>query len=271
MSLRRTIGRLVTPPLIAGILALHVDGCATGGSRAVGLTDLRTTRENRVYRVPAGSDLEITRRDGTILRGHFRGTARMSDEEYAHHRSAYVLPPGADSIALLPRGAPIEIQPRRGRPYSARFAAFALGGIELERDSTSIATVAYTALDEIRGGSRSRTGTELASDVIHGGLPLSTVVRLGVANGEVTVPADQIAEATVRDDHGNEVAVGIVVGVLVAIVAGAFLALYIIGHSIDEGCASFPTGNGAPSLGLASVPAGPVIMERRAPSRGSRP
>jgi len=266
VSLRRSVARCIVPPLIAGTLALQVDGCAGTYRDSSSIGDPRGASGGPLMHVGPGSDLEITRRDGTLLHGRFRGTFRMSSEEYARHWSAFAFPDPADSIALPTPGARIEIRPREGRPFSARLVGFALGGIEFERDSAATETLAFVALNEVRTEHWSRTGTRLTWDSVRGALPLSTVLRLGVTNGEITLPADQVAEAKVRDSAGNYVAAGVLIAV-VAAVAGCFLALYVIGHSLDSACAGVQ--NIAPASLDAALHADPAGSEPA--TSGGRP
>lgn len=256
MSLRRPFERFIAPLLIAGILTVHFDGCAATSSQ-YGIADPRGVDETRIYRISTGTEIELTRRDGVVVRGRFRGTARMASGEYARHWSAFPFAAPDDSSALPPPGTPVEIRPRRGGPYTARLAGFALNGVEIERDSASLVLVAFSEINEIRGERWTRTGAEIQRDAILGRVPLSTVVRLGVANGEVEVPADRVAQATLRDSAGSTIAVGIIVGVLAA-VAGAFLAVYLITSSIEGSCGSIASAI-PPPMGDGSDLRGPGI------------
>lgn len=269
MNLRRLVGRVVAPPLIAGILALHLDGCAETVPPGPRTVDLRADAEGRFYFIAPGSEIEITRRDGVLLRGRLLGTQRMSDEEYAAHRSARASALRGDSLPAA--GDSIEILPRRGTPWSAQLAGFSLGGVEVRRD-TSVQVLAFFDLDEVRAGGWTRKGPQLAWEAIAGRLPLTTLIRVGVAAGEVSVPADEVGEvrapAAPVSGAGSHVGTGvaIVAGVLVAAVLGAMLAIYIIVHSMDQSCGSMQSIGWSPLLDPADLPrelAGPAPMPDR--------
>lgn len=213
MSLRRTIGRVVAPPLIAGILAIHIDGCAGSVPEPRGIADPRGGEGVIIHPIGLGATIEITRRDGVVVRGRFRGTIGMSPAEYASHREETLRLLDADARGIPAPGDSIEIRPLQGASYTATFASFELGGVEVRRDSVWT-TAPFGRIREVRAGRWSRNRSGLIEDAIAGRLPMSTFIRLGVGDREVRVPVDQVAQvAQLGAGHnGGHAAIGFLVG-----------------------------------------------------------
>ncbi len=239
MSLRRTIGRIVTPPLIAGILAIHVDGCAGIVPEPQGIGNPRDDDGPNLLRIGIGATIEITRRDGVVMRGRFRGTLGMSAADYATHREDVLRSLDADTRGTPAPGDSIEIHPLNGAPYAATFASFELAGVEVRKDSVWT-TIPFGRIREVKSGAWSRDRGELIQDVIAGHLPMSTFIRLGIGDQEVRVPVDQVAQVGQvgtggkAGDSGDAAALGFLVGVG-AVVLLIVLAAHDAGHQSCSG------------------------------------
>jgi len=235
----RGVARLLGPTLIASILAVHVEGCASMQAQPRIISESYDAGRTRgLVRVAPGSEIEFTRRDGTVLRGIFRGSDRMSDEEYARHWAEVVAKRG-DADSLPRRGTLLEIRPHRGPLRTVRFEGFDYRGIEV-RDSTGAAeTVPFARLAEVREtGGRAWDVFALDGDAVSGRLPSFAVILLEVGSGVVRIPADHVAQVSHRDPSGNWVAGAVIGGVI-----GAVLVVWLVGSAIDQSfdqCGSSP-------------------------------
>ena len=236
MSLRRTIGRVVTPPLLAGILAIHVDGCAGSMPGGPGIGNPRGDDGLILQRIGIGATIEITRRDGVVMRGRFRGTLGMSPADYATHREDVLRSLGDDAREIPAPGDSIEIHPLHGPSYTATFASFELAGVEVRKDSVWT-TVPYGRVRDVRSGPWSRDRSELIQDALAGHLPMSTFIRLGVGEQEVRVPVDgvaQLGKVGQGGDSGDAAALGFLIGAG-AVVLLIVLAVHDAGHPSCSG------------------------------------
>jgi hypothetical protein len=230
VHLRRSVAQLVVPPLIAGVLALQLGGCAANEARPYSISEPNRLGDDRypVIRATTGSTVEITRQDGTVLRGRYLGVERMSADEYAQHW-AELLGRAPDATGDLPvPGESVTVRARGGRMREARFDGFGYRSIELSDSTGPLEAIAWNELSELRGGGgRSWTGEVLSDSVAGGRLPMILRVRLAVGGGEILVPADQIADSNDRSSSG--LATGVFIGFV--IVAAAGIAALSYGHS----------------------------------------
>ncbi len=248
MNLRRSVARFLVPPLIAGVLTVHVEGCAGLAPEPPGIGNPRGDDGPIVQRIGVGAEIEITRRDGVLLRGTFHGTIGMSAEEYAQHREIVLQSLGAGDARAQPApGDSIEIRPLGGPAYLATFASFEAQGLETRRDGLWT-TIPFGRIREVRTGRWTRDRSQLLDDAIAGRLPMSTSILLGVADGDVRVPVDQVArvgQSSRGGNGGSEVALGILIGataVVLLVVAAAHSAEHSSCGSIDLPPGTFTGG-----------------------------
>ncbi len=238
MPTGRAAARLLAPPLIAAILAVNVDGCASGARGAHGIgTPLDPVAAHSAWlvRVPPGTVIELTRRDGTVVRGRFRGIVPMGDEAYARHWEEFARARG-DSLALPRPGAWLELRPRRGAVRGVRFDGFELGAVEVSDSAGVTESVPFARLAELREpGGRSWSREQLIGELLAGRLPASSLIRLEVGSGEITLPADDVAEVERRSSGVDELTgvIAVVGGVLIIVTVVAWATAKPKGPSCD--------------------------------------
>ena len=238
MRLRRSCFRVVTPPLIASLLAVHLDGCAGTGVNTRSISEPYRTDAvslSSARQVPPGTTVELTRRDGTVLRGRYLGVDRMTEDEYARSWSAVTV--GA-KVSLPAPGTRVTLRTYGGPSRTGIFEGFGIYTFSLRDSSGASETIPFLDVREVDDGERTWATRDLAREGLSGHLPAYTLVRLGVSAGEVRIPADQIAEARVEDAAGKVVETGVliaVVAVAAGIVGGALVVGSIFG-SIDHAC-----------------------------------
>lgn len=247
MSFRRTAARLLAPPLIAAVLAVHVEGCAGTGAGPRSISEPYgggAARHRQMLRVAKNSEIELTRRDGVVQRGRFRGIARMSDAEYARHW-AEVAAESANADSILAPGSWITIQSRRGEGRHVRFRGYGFHVLEVQNGIDAPEQVRFDRLAAVSADNGSAwTGKELSAAAVSGRLPMFSVIRLGVGSGEVAVPVDQVAQISTRTTAGD-----VLTGTLVILGVTAVL-LVVIAATYDpySGCEdiNLPSGWGSP-------------------------
>jgi hypothetical protein len=239
MSLRRSTARLLGPPLIAAILAVHVDGHAGTSTNS---RDIRTPRRidsgqlPRIVQVAPGTEIEITRRDGVVLRGRYRGIARMTDEEYARH-FAELSAGWCDRDSIPGPGSQVEIQPRRGEIRRVTLEGYGPRTIEVTGTPGAPEVIPFDRLITVRVDSgRSWTVKALDLAALQGRVPMSSLLRLRVGTGEIQVPVDEVAQ--IRDpasNAGDAAAIGVLAGL-----AGAILVVVLLAHEVSHAECSGP-------------------------------
>jgi len=228
----RALSRLLAPPLVAAMFAVHVEGCASMQAQPRNISEPYEVSGTRgLIRVGPGSEIEFTRRDGTVLRGIFRGSDRMSEDEYARHWADVVAKRGA-APPLPERGSQLEIRPHRGPLRAGRFAGFDYRGIEV-RDSAEVAEIVpFPRIAEIREpGGRTWDVMALDADAVSGRLPSFAVIRLEVGAGEVRVPVDHVARVEFAGTSSSDAAlIGLLIGV-----GAVVLIVVLVSQSASRG------------------------------------
>lgn len=216
---RKAVRALASLLMAASILQLP--GCAANEVRPSGIAEANRRGDDRypVIRATTGSDVELVLRDGTVLRGRFRGVERMSEGEYlAHWEEVRGRAPGAADSLPFP-GEIVTIR-AHGRPARAtRFEGFGSHSLGVRDTTGARETVSWIELTEMRAeDGRSWTGGMFTDLAASGRLPLMLRVRLAVGDGSVVVPADQIAEVNDRTRH--PLATGVLLGFLSVTILG---------------------------------------------------
>ena len=234
MSLLRPGNRRRTFPLSVAFVAL-LAGCAGSELSPHSISEPNRVGDARhpVVRSMTGATIEITRRDGTVLRGRYLGTSRMSATDYTRHWSEVVASIPEGEARFPEPGAMLRLHLHRGPDRDVRFVGFSSRVLEVSDTTGKVEQIPFELFTEVRvGDSLSWTTPDLADASDAGRLPMFGVIRMRVGVGEIEVPADQVVDA--EDRQGHELTTGLLVGLLVG-TAIAVVAMVAALHSAFSG------------------------------------
>ncbi len=197
MDLLRNLSRITC-------LGLLLAGCAASESSPHSISEPNRVGTDRypVVRASTGAAVELTRNDGSVVRGKYLGMGRMDPDDYGRHWAEVLGAASRDSVALPLPGAMLDLRTRGGRQRAVRFEGFGFRGLEIRDDAGRPESIPFATLADVRGsGERRWPPARLAEAADRRALPMLSVVRLQVGTGELRIPSDQIVEAEDRSSH----------------------------------------------------------------------